>query len=191
MNFVARLLTSMAGLSLVVLTNSAGAQTKMLPGLWEHSVTIQDNGGQMSGAMKQMQEQMAKMTPAQRAQMEQMMGGGKGMSMGPGSGSATAVKMCMTQAQIDLNEGPPPEKNCMHQVTQRSGNSIKMKFSCAGDHPTTGESEVTVLSPTAYKGKSVVNTMMKGKPERMNMEQSGKWLSADCGNIKPISPPKK
>ncbi len=190
MTFVARLLTSLAGLALLALTNSASAQTKMLPGLWEHSFTVQDNGGQMSGAMKQMQEQMAKMTPAQRAQMEQMMGG-KGMSMGAGSGGATAVKMCMTQAQIDLNEGPPPEKNCTNQITQRSGNTIKVKFSCTGDHPATGEGEMTILSPTSYKGKSSVNTVMNGKPERMNMEQSGKWLSADCGNIKPISPPKK
>ena len=40
--------------------------------------------------------------------------------------------------------------------------------------------------PTAYTSKSVVNTRVEGKPERMTMDQAGKWLAADCGAVKPI-----
>jgi hypothetical protein len=87
---------------------------------------------------------------------------------------------------VDMNEVPQSDKNCTHQVAQRTGNTMKIKFSCSGNPPTTGEGEVTILSPTAYKGKSTMNTTVNGKPERMTMEQTGKWLSADCGNIKPI-----
>ncbi|MDO9403073.1 MAG: DUF3617 domain-containing protein [Polaromonas sp.] len=165
------------------------AQTKMQPGLWEHSVTMQDNG-QMAAAMQAMQAQLAAMPPAQRKQMEQMMAG-KGVSMAPGAGGATNIRMCMTQAQIDMNEVPQGDRNCSQQAVQRSGNTMKMKFSCTGNPPSSGESEVTVLSPTAYTGKSVITTSVSGKPERMTMDQKGKWLSADCGNIKPITPPKK
>ncbi len=30
-----------------------------------------------------------------------------------------------------------------------------------------------------------------GQAEKMNMDTSGKWLSADCGNVKPLAAPKK
>jgi hypothetical protein len=57
---------------------------------------------------------------------------------------------------------------------------------CGGQPPTSGEGEVTFSSPTAYTSKSIVNTSVEGKPERMTMDQSGKWLAADCGAVKPI-----
>lgn len=187
MMFNAPLLACAASVSLLTVAAPAQAQTKMLPGLWEHRFTVQDNSGQMAAAMKQMQEQMAGMTPAQRQQMEQMMGG-KGVGMGAASGGANTLQLCMTQAQVDMNELPQPDKNCTHQAAQRSGNTLKVKFRCGGSTSSDGESEVTILSPTTYKGKTTVNSLVNGKPERMNMEQSGKWLSADCGNIKPLAP---
>ena len=38
----------------------------------------------------------------------------------------------------------------------------------------------------SYSSKSVMNTTVEGKPERMTMDQTGKWLSADCGALKPV-----
>ena len=32
---------------------------------------------------------------------------------------------------------------------------------------------------------------VRGKAEEMHMDASGKWLSADCGSIKPHAAPKK
>lgn len=48
-----------------------------------------------------------------------------------------------------------------------------------------GEGEVVLLNPKAYTGKATINTEVEGKPERMDISQAGKWLSDDCGNIKP------
>jgi hypothetical protein len=155
---------------------------KMRPGLWEHSFTMKSESGQMEKAMSDMQRQMASMPPEQRKMMEQMMAQ-QGMGMGtPGK----SVKVCITKEQAERNEVPRHEGNCTQQVVQRTANTIRVKFSCAGNPPTSGESEVTFTSPTAYTGKATVNTTVEGKPERMNMEQSGKWLSADCGSIKPM-----
>jgi hypothetical protein len=39
--------------------------------------------------------------------------------------------------------------------------------------------------------KMAVNSTVQGKPETMNMNTSGKWLSADCGSIKPMMPTNK
>ena len=33
-------------------------------------------------------------------------------------------------------------------------------------------------------------TTVEGKPQKVNMEGSGKWLGADCGTVKPVMPPK-
>ena len=95
-----------------------------------------------------------------------------------------SVRMCITKAQAERDE-LPQEGNCKQQLVQRSGNTMKVKFNCTGDPPSSGETEVTFSSPMAYTGRSIVNMMIDGKPDRMTMEQSGKWLSDDCGNVKP------
>ena len=67
-----------------------------------------------------------------------------------------------------------------------------MKFAVACTKPpSTGEGQVTFTSPEAYSMKMVVTSESRGKPEKMNMEGGGKWLGADCGNIKPMAPPAK
>lgn len=161
---------------------TALAQTKMRPGLWEHNFTMKSQSGQMEQAMSEMQKHLASMPPEQRKQMEQMMAQ-QGMSMGA---NGRSVRMCITKEQAERDEVPQQDGNCKQQVVQRSANTIKVKFTCTGNPPASGESEVTFAGPTAYTGKSVVDTTVDGKPDRMTMEQRGKWISADCGNIKPM-----
>ena len=36
-----------------------------------------------------------------------------------------------------------------------------------------------------------MTSMASGTPRKIDMEGSGKWLGADCGNIKPMVPPRK
>ena len=40
--------------------------------------------------------------------------------------------------------------------------------------------------PTAYTGQFRFKTQNQGKPEQIDMAQSGKWLSDNCGAIKPV-----
>ena len=65
-----------------------------------------------------------------------------------------------------------------------------MSFTCTNP-PSSGEGTVTFVSPEAYTMKMTVQTVVQGKAEKMNMDGSGKWLSADCGAIKPMAMPKK
>ncbi len=159
----------------------ASAQS-IKPGLWEHSFTMKSQSGQMEKGMADMHKQLAEMPPAQRQQIEKMMA-----QQGVGMGAQTnTTKVCISPedaARLDL---PQPGGHCKQEITQRSGSTMKFKFSCAGQHPTSGEGEITFTSPTAYSSKSVVNSTVQGKPERMTMDQTGKWLSADCGTIKPV-----
>jgi hypothetical protein len=113
--------------------------------------------------------------------MEDMMAK-QGMSMGS---QGRSVRMCITKEQAERDELPQQDGSCTQQIVQRTSNMIKVKFTCTGQPPASGESEVTFSSPTSYTGKSIVNTTVEGRPERMTMDQTGKWLSADCGNVKP------
>ena len=167
--------------SLALTTLGASAQS-MKPGLWEHSFTMKSQSGQMEKGMADMQKQMASMPPEQRKMMEQMMAK-NGVGMGA---KANTVKVCISPEQAARMDIPQQDGHCKQDITQRSGSTMKFKFSCAGQPPTSGEGEITFSSPTSYSSKSVVNTAVEGKPERMTMDQTGKWLAADCGALKPV-----
>ena len=38
----------------------------------------------------------------------------------------------------------------------------------------------------AYRSKMTMTSTRQGKPEKMDMDGQGKWLSADCGSVKPL-----
>jgi hypothetical protein len=65
------------------------------------------------------------------------------------------------------------------------------EFARCTNPPSSGEGEYTFTSPKAFTMKMTMQTTMEGKKETMNMEGSGKWLAADCGNVRPMQPPTK
>ena len=154
---------------------------KIRPGLWEHTFTMKSQSGEMESAMRQMQKELAGLPPEQRKMMEQMMAA-QGVGIGP---TGTTAKVCITEEDAARDFVPQNDDNCRQQVVKRTGNTIKIKFDCSGDPPSSGEGEVVLLNPKAYTGKATINTEVEGKPERMDISQAGKWLSDDCGNIKP------
>ena len=180
MKFPTRLLLVIGALWL---TGPVAAQ-KLAPGLWEHGMTMKSAGGEVAAAMAQMQKQMAAMPPEQRKMMQDMMAR-QGMSVG-GSGQTITVKTCLTPEQAARDQVPPPDGDCRITSQQRSGNTLRVKFECTGEHKGSGEGEYTFVSDKAHKGRTVLTTTVKGKPERMEMDHSGRWLAADCGPIKPV-----
>jgi hypothetical protein len=162
----------------------AGAQT-LKPGLWE--INNKMSGGQMDQAMADMQKQLAQMSPAERKQMEEMMGR-QGVRMAPGAGGMTA-QICMTKEMVERND-MPMQDGCKMTQNTRSGNTMKMAFTCANP-PSSGEGQVTFTSSEAYTSKMTMRMQEKGKTETMQMDTTAKWLKADCGSVKPVTPPKK
>jgi len=160
---------------------TAAAQN-LKPGLWETTHNMKSSGGEMEKA----QAQMANMPPEQRKMMEKMMAE-HGMKMGAGGPGAMNVKTCMTKEMVERSELPAQHGDCKTTSQQRSGNTIKMAFTCTNP-PSSGEGQYTIVSPEAYTMKMVVKSTAQGKPETMNMDASGKWLAADCGSVKPMRP---
>ncbi len=164
------------------------AQT-LKPGLWEINNKMQTGSGQLEKGMAEMQKQMAAMPPEQRKMMQDMMAK-QGVSMGASAPGNMLVKICMTKEMVERNELPSQQGDCKTTTSPRIGNSMKMSFVCT-QPPSSGEGSVVFISPEAYTSKMAMKTMVQGKPETMSMDGSGKWLSADCGAIKPISVPRK
>jgi hypothetical protein len=159
------------------------------PGLWEINNKM-GGSAEMDQAMAQMQQQMASMPPAQRKQMEDMLAK-QGMSMGAGAGGGISVKVCMTKEMAERNEMPQAQQgDCKSTASPRVGNTQKISFVCT-QPPSSGEGQITFTSNEAYTMKMVTTTTVKGKPEKMTLDGSGKWLSADCGAVKPVAVPKK
>ena len=157
----------------------------MKPGLWEITHNTKGGvGGQAADAQAKMQREMANMSPEQKKMMQEMMAK---HGMQPGGGGGMSVKTCMTKEMIDRNEVPSQKGDCQTTKQQKTGNTMKFTVVC-NNPPSTGEGQVTFLSPEAYTMKMAMQSKVDGKPQSMNMEASGKWLSADCGSIKPPAP---
>ena len=182
---ISRLIVSTAALALLAgAAGGASAQQRMRPGLWEHSVNMKSQSGQMEAAMAEMQKSLASMPPEQRKQMEQMMAQ-QGVGMGP---KGQTVKVCITKEQADL-DNVPQQEGCTQKVQRVDASTMKVAFACKGGQsqpPSSGEGTITMQGPTAYTGQFKFKTQNQGKPEQIDMAQSGKWLSDNCGAIKPM-----
>lgn len=182
---ISRLIVSSTALALLAgMAGGASAQQRMRPGLWEHSVNMKSQSGQMEAAMAEMQKSLASMPPEQRKQMEQMMAQ-QGVGMGP---KGQTVKVCITKEQADL-DNIPQQEGCTQKVQRVDASTMKVAFSCKGGQgqpPSSGEGTITMQGPTAYTGQFRFKTQNQGKPEQIDMAQSGKWLSDNCGAIKPM-----
>lgn len=177
----------LAGAAMVWVGLSMAQAQNIKPGLWEITSQMQGNS-EAANAMAQMQKELAQMPASQRKMMEDMMAK-QGMQMGSAPGGGMAVKICMTQEMIDRNEMTTQQGDCQHTSSPRMGNSMKFAFTCTNP-PSKGEGQVTFTSPEAYTTWVAVTSERRGKPEKMEMNSSGRWLGKDCGTVKPMPMPK-
>jgi len=184
--------THVAAAAAALLFSAAAAAQNMKPGLWEVTQSMKSTNPETQKAMAQMQQQMATMSPEQKKMMQDMMAK-QGMQMGAGGapGGGQTVRTCVTKDQAERNELSPQRDGCKMTQQARSGNTMKMAFECTNP-PSSGEGEYTFVSAEAYKMRMTVRTATKGRQETMNLDGSGKWLSANCGDVKPsMRPPAK
>ena len=157
-----------------------GASAQNLkPGLWEVQHRMKGNP-EMERQMEEARKQIAAMPPEQRKQMESMMTG-RGIQMGMGG---NAVRMCLTKEMVERNEIPAQQGDCRMTNQQRSGNTLKVNFTCTHP-PSSGESQMTFNSPESYTMRTTATSSIEGRVEKMTVEGTGKWLGADCGSLKP------
>lgn len=173
--------------ALAVLALSAQAQT-IKPGLWENTSKM---GGspEIEQAMAKMQQQMASMPPEQRKMMEEMMSK-QGVSVGS-NGSGMVAKVCMTKEMAERGDVPTRQQgDCTTTTSDKTSRGMTMKFTCTNP-PSSGEGQLTFSGDSAYTMKMKINSTAQGAPKTMTIDTAAKWLSSDCGSVKPLALPKK
>ena len=160
------------------------AAQRMAPGLWEMSMQM-PGGPDAGAAMSQMNERFAKMPPERRKQMEAMLAQ---HGVAPGAepaGQPGATRVCISGEMAERGDAAGPDGRCKQEGLVRSANKVNFKFSCGGDPPSSGEGEYEFSGDKAYRGKILTNTVRAGKPVQMEMQVVGRFIGADCGDVKP------
>jgi hypothetical protein len=164
--------------SLCVIAMGAQAQEKMKPGLWEMTVR------------SDMLKSMPAIPPAQLEELKK-----RGIKIPAMENGAAIQKMCVTAEMTDKVGKNPLQNNpgdCKEKSSSRTGNTSTVEMVCDGPRlKGTGIIKATYSDKTlqsVYDFKGVSNN----RPVNQNIETSGKWLSSDCGEVKPYAaPPKK
>lgn len=156
---------------LLPLVAYAGGHGK--PGLWEVSTKMNFSGASAP-----------KIPPEQLAQMKQM-----GIKIPGLSGDPIVVKQCISKEQAERDEPPRTQNDksgCEMQNAKRDGRTFTADMVCTGDMKGKGTMKVTNESSESYTGSMTFKgTQVRGGDVEMTNEFSGKWLGADCGDIKP------
>lgn len=166
---------------LVLFAQPAMAQ-KLKAGVWETNNKMGAGGGKLQQAMAMVQQQIAGMSPEQRARIEGAMAN-QGVVL---SNDGVIAKVCITPEMAARQELPVQQGShgsCSFQHAAVVGNTMQYSFSCTNPQAR-GEGTATLLSPTAYTASTRVTTTATGASETVNIESSARWLGADCGSVK-------
>lgn len=166
----------MAGLMLSPIASADTLAPDIEPGLWQHNFSIKTESGELERAMQQMEQTLANIPAAQRDMMKKMMAS-QGVSF---DFKNSSIQVCLTQQDIERGK-LPQQDGCKQNVKQIGDNSYSFTFSCDTKPPSNGSGVMTFDGRKAYTGNANFTTQINGKAEQMTMQQSGKWLKADCG----------
>ena len=152
------------------------AQAQMLqPGLWELSSSNMQVDGQQLPELQVMLGQLQNMlTPEQKAQLES-----QGLTM-----AGKGVRVCLTPEQVKSDNIPltDPKSGCNQQITERSGNQWKFRFSCPKAQ---GAGVATFASDREFTTQVNGTFNATGSQQKGSMDTRAVWLGQNCGTVKP------
>lgn len=167
-----------------LLAGAAHAQ-QMKPGLWEFKQTPQLDPARQA-QMAQAQKAMESMPPEQRQMIEKMMAQ-KGVNVSMSGGGIT-IKTCVTKEQAERNMAPVNHQGNCTQEIKRSGSTIQTHFVCT-DPASEGDATVTLRGNEGFTNDVTIRHQRQGKTETTKVSGEGRWLGADCGDVKPMPSP--
>ena len=175
-----------AMMALAALTAYA-AGSGITPGLWEVKIVKQivdgrDLTAQMTAAAGSMQQMMANMPAAQRAQMEAAM-----KQHGVAQGSDGGFRICITP-EMAKRDKPIMDKDgrCEPATVTHDGNQMTYEFSCTINGATTAGKGVSTISPNLISTHvETTRTDAKGASHHVQNDTQMTFISADCGDVQP------
>ncbi|MGA8706617.1 MAG: DUF3617 domain-containing protein [Steroidobacteraceae bacterium] len=168
----------LAGLALSLIATAAEpVKLNVKPGLWEIA-----SQNQISGAPPISEDQLARLTPDQRARMEAAM-----QSSMADAAKPHLAKHCLTPEKIarGLDVDHHDDSHCQRKITNNSGNELALTESCQEDSGSMVLNESFQLAgPEAVSGTVHVVRSSGGKTMTIDSTIHGQWLGASCGDIK-------
>jgi hypothetical protein len=157
------------------------------PGLWENTVTTQMSGMNMPSMPPISPDQLAKMPPEARARVEAMMKGGAGAPQ------TSTNKSCITKENLSKAIFDNGDKSCTYKLLNSSSSSQKIHVDCTrGNTKTSGDLSFDRVDNEHLKGNVDLKTTgdastngSAGQNMTIKMTFSNKFVSSDCGDVKP------
>jgi len=163
-----------AGVCASALTANAGNWGK--PGLWS-----------VSTKMDMKMPGMPQLTPTQLAQMKKM-----GIKM-PSMNDPVVTQMCVTPqdaANFNMERATASkESGCTQSNIVHSGNRISVDIVCNGQMNGKGHADTVLVSDARYTSVFKFKGTSHGRPTDMAINTDASWLGANCGSVKPFTPP--
>ncbi|MBR7799019.1 DUF3617 domain-containing protein [Undibacterium fentianense] len=158
-----------------LLSTSVFAEDKMKPGLWEMAVK------------SDLLNSLKSIPPAQMEELKK-----RGVKIPEIKDGAMLQKVCITKEMAERTGKPGMQNNpsgCKEKNSKRVGNSFVMELVCD-----TAKMKGTGTVQVNFTEKSLQTTYdFKGlaynRPMNQHIETNGKWLSSDCGDVKPVGAP--
>ena len=112
--------------------------------------------------------------PEQSGELEK-----QGITMG-GKG----IRACLTPEQVKSDNIPltDPQSGCKQEITERTGNQWKFRFSCPKAQ---GAGVATFLSDREFTTKVNGTFNATGIQQKGSLDTRAVWLGQDCGTVKP------
>ena len=144
-------------------------------GLWEMTSV-----GETSGRPPIPAEALAKLTPEQRAKVEQSMAAGMASANQP-----RVRKECLTQKSLERGLNFEDRPNCRTTVLNSTPRMVDFAMECTGAQQMKGKFHFEAADRETIAGDT--NMMMTDGTNTMTMKYkiSGKWLGSNCGDVKP------
>jgi hypothetical protein len=146
-------------------------------GLWEQTVTFK-----VSGEAPMPPEMLNRLTPEQRAKMEERMKANSAAHT-----RTTTDKHCLTEEQLRKSEflGSDRDKECTPNIATSTSTSAKGTITCESEGiKMTGALEI--LAPDSEHVNGSWHATSNGGGHTMNVDSTftSKWLGSSCGDVK-------
>jgi hypothetical protein len=153
------------------------------PGLWEARMSSLDANGRETARPEQ--AAMDRLPPEARARMAEVMKA-RGLSMPDATG---ATKVCLSKEMFESGrwQQAASESGCTTNYSTL-GNTWKFHSSCTA-LKSESDGETVFSSSESYRTKVTTTATVAGKTNTSTRIVQAKWLGADCGDIKPFTPP--
>lgn len=158
----------------LLLCSAAQAAGPMRAGLWE------------MGTQSELLRLMPKLTPEQTRQLRDF-----GIQLPETRDGALLARVCITPEMAAQEEPPmlaPNDMGCHSRNFQHHGHAYSVELVCESEKMSgQGTLNGTFASDRQFSATVHFTGIAYGQPIDQTQQTSGNWLSADCGQVKPIA----